>query len=172
MKYAIMTPRLRLYAPSAAEIDALMRGERQALGASIGVSIPDAWPGLELLSALPVITAEMARESGDARWMWMIIEQASSTVVGDVGFHGPLYEGDAAEIGYALLPDARGKGYATEAAEAVIRWAFANMGVRRIFAQIDPSNTASLRVAAKLGMQPQEALPGHYLCFGIGREQR
>lgn len=54
------------------------------------------------------------------------------------------------EIAYEILPDARGHGYATEAARAVLPAAFAT-GRRRVWATLRPSNTASLRVLEKLG---------------------
>lgn len=54
------------------------------------------------------------------------------------------------EIAYELLPHAHGRGYATEAASAVLPAAFAT-GRQRIWATIRPWNTASLRVLDKLG---------------------
>lgn len=54
------------------------------------------------------------------------------------------------EIAYELLPDARGRGYATEAASAVLTAAFAT-GRRRVWATIRPWSSASLRVLDKLG---------------------
>ena len=54
------------------------------------------------------------------------------------------------ELAYELLPDAHGRGYATEAATAVLEAAFAT-GRRRIWSTIRPWNAASLRVLEKLG---------------------
>ena len=65
--FDISTPRLRLYAPTLAELKQLIRGERAGLGARIGAVIRPEWPGLHLADALPAITQAMAREPGDAR---------------------------------------------------------------------------------------------------------
>lgn len=54
------------------------------------------------------------------------------------------------EIAYELLPEAQGRGYATEAARVVLPAAFAT-GRRRVWATVRPWNAASLRVLDKLG---------------------
>jgi ribosomal-protein-alanine N-acetyltransferase len=167
--YEITTPRLRLYAPTFQEIQALIRGERGALEARINATIPDDWPGEHLSEALPIITNEMTLEPSDARWVWVIIEPTAAQLIGDVGFHGPLRAEATVEIGYALLPHAQGFGYATEATAALIDWAFSHTNVAQIIAQIDPQNAASLRVAEKLGMQAVPQVEPEYLCFGITR---
>ena len=165
--FTIVTPRLRLYAPSLSEIHELIRGERAELGERIGAAIPREWPNPHLTEALPIIAEAMEQEPGDARWVWMVIEPITARVIGDIGFHGPPRAGATIELGYVLTPDAQGYGYATEAASALIHWTFARTGVAEIIAQIDPANVASLRVAAKIGMRERPpVLPG-LLCFGI-----
>jgi RimJ/RimL family protein N-acetyltransferase len=61
-------------------------------------------------------------------------------------------EGPEIEIGWRFVAEARGKGYATEAAAAVLRHALTTAGLTDVVADIDPENTASRRVAEKLGM--------------------
>jgi RimJ/RimL family protein N-acetyltransferase len=56
------------------------------------------------------------------------------------------------EIGWRLNRSAWGKGYATEAARPIIEHAFRTVGLRRIVADIDPGNSASMRVSEKLGL--------------------
>lgn len=57
------------------------------------------------------------------------------------------------ELGWAITAEAQGAGYATEAARAVLAEAQAR-GLRRVVAYTRPSNQASLRVMAKLGLEP------------------
>jgi aminoglycoside 6'-N-acetyltransferase len=81
-------------------------------------------------------------------------------VIGDVLIHlDGLDGGDGrqAEIGWVFHPDARGRGYATEAARAITEAAFGDLGVHRVWAQLDPVNTASARICERLGMR-REAL--------------
>lgn len=62
------------------------------------------------------------------------------------------------EIGYEIRRSCQGQGLATEAAAAVLDDALAS-GIRRVWATIRPHNTASLRVASKIGMTPQHTRP-------------
>ncbi|HSN28997.1 MAG TPA: GNAT family protein [Kofleriaceae bacterium] len=58
-----------------------------------------------------------------------------------------------AELGYWLGTDAWGRGYATEAAGALVDFGFREMNLARIYAQVLAGNAASCRVLEKLGMQ-------------------
>ncbi|WP_029391165.1 GNAT family N-acetyltransferase [Streptomyces xiaopingdaonensis] len=58
---------------------------------------------------------------------------------------------DEVEIGWTLHPEARGRGYATEAARAVLDWGFAHLPADRFTAMIQPANTPSIRLAERLG---------------------
>jgi RimJ/RimL family protein N-acetyltransferase len=57
------------------------------------------------------------------------------------------------EVGWHLHPDSWGRGYATEAARAVIERGF-GAGVPEVYAVVRPGNTASTAVCRRLGMQP------------------
>ena len=60
---------------------------------------------------------------------------------------------DDADLGYALLPEFCGHGYAVEAATAVLAHARATLGLGRILAITDPANQASMRLLEKLGFR-------------------
>ncbi|NYJ20926.1 GNAT family N-acetyltransferase [Glaciibacter psychrotolerans] len=60
------------------------------------------------------------------------------------------------EIGWVFHPDYQRKGYATEAARALLELAFAHIGAHRVLARLDPHNTASVALCQRLGMR-QEA---------------
>ena len=70
-----------------------------------------------------------------------------------VGYVGPWYpEGwPEQEIGYALLPEAAGKGYATEASMASLKHVYSELGWKTAISMIDKRNEASKRVARKMG---------------------
>ena len=61
------------------------------------------------------------------------------------------------EIGFTLHPDHQGHGYATEASRALLRLAFEDLGLHRVYGRLEPRNVASARVLEKLGMR-REAL--------------
>ncbi|MCB8878403.1 GNAT family N-acetyltransferase [Acidisoma silvae] len=62
--------------------------------------------------------------------------------------------GPEIEIGWRLVRSAWGQGFATEAARSVLDHALRTLRLKRIIADIDPANTASLGVATKLGFLP------------------
>jgi|GEM_PF-5059018 len=168
--YTITTPRLRLYAPSHKEVRALRNGDFATVNASVGaVASPEWLRGPSMMRFVPHLPEAMEQEPGDSRWLWLIIEPISATVVGDIGFHSPLRAHETVEIGYSVIPRVRGFGYTTEVGKALLAWTFVNTQVAEVIAQIEPGNAASLRVAAKLGMHeiPQQTI-GH-CCFSVQR---
>ncbi|MBQ9414896.1 MAG: GNAT family N-acetyltransferase [Clostridia bacterium] len=89
------------------------------------------------------------------RWGWYAmwaIELPDGTPIGDLCFKGLGPDG-AAEIGYGILEDYQGHGYATEAVAGAVAWAFSHQEVTRLEAETDPLNAASQRVLAKCGFQ-------------------
>jgi RimJ/RimL family protein N-acetyltransferase len=60
---------------------------------------------------------------------------------------------DQGEIGYALGIDYRGRGYATEAAEGLMEYAFSSLGLHRIQATTSADNPDSYKVMERLGMR-------------------
>jgi RimJ/RimL family protein N-acetyltransferase len=88
------------------------------------------------------------------QWMNLaVVVAASGVVAGEVGlcWHSEIHR--HAEIGYTFLPGHRGRGYATEAAAAMVDLAFSGLGAHRVSAQLDARNTASGRVLQRLGMR-------------------
>lgn len=86
---------------------------------------------------------------------WAVVEKSSEAVTGYCGlFYFPDVCGQPeTEIGYRLARSYWGYGYATEAASAVLNYAFNTLHLPRLIAIIDPSNVQSIRVAEKLGMR-------------------
>lgn len=89
---------------------------------------------------------------------WAIEEKASGRRVGEAGILNvkrdivPSFHG-VPEIGWGLLPEVHGKGYATEAVRAILQWAEDRFGKVRMVCIIDPDNAPSLRVAARAGFK-------------------
>jgi len=89
---------------------------------------------------------------------WSLTEKASGMRVGEAGFlEGkreivPSLKG-IPECGWALVPAAQGKGYATEAVRAALSWGDFHFGTVRMACIIAPENTPSLRVAEKTGFR-------------------
>jgi len=84
--------------------------------------------------------------------LWLVELKESGTPAGICG----LVRRDAlpdADIGYAFLPRFRARGYASEAAAAVMSYASATLGLRRVLAIVNPDNAGSIKVLEKLGLK-------------------
>lgn len=79
-------------------------------------------------------------------------------VIGDVSLWATDATGAKGEIGWTFHPDVAGRGFATEAAAAVLELGFARYGMHRITAQMDARNTASAALCERLGMQREGLL--------------
>ncbi|WP_235036872.1 GNAT family N-acetyltransferase [Actinomadura sp. K4S16] len=88
----------------------------------------------------------------DAHGQRQIIERATGLVVGTTGLFWPPTDG-VVEFGYGVVPSRRGRGYATEAARAIVAFALAAPEVDAVLATVEPSNTASVRVLEKAGLR-------------------
>ena len=87
---------------------------------------------------------------------WLIEDKASGAVVGEMGFGEfkrditPSIKGEP-EMGWSLAPAFHGKGYASEAAKAVIEWGDDNLSGKRMACIVDIRNVPSIRIAEKCG---------------------
>ena len=82
--------------------------------------------------------------------MFSVIEKSTGRWIGRLGPWMP--EGwPGTEVGWALVRDSWGRGYATEGATAATNWAFDNLGWSDVIHSIDPANVASQGVAQRLG---------------------
>ena len=84
--------------------------------------------------------------------MFSVVEKATGRWVGRLGPWQP--EGwPGTEVGWGLMREHWGKGYAVEAASAAIDWAFDELGWSEVIHCIDPQNTPSQNVARRLGSE-------------------
>jgi [ribosomal protein S5]-alanine N-acetyltransferase len=114
-----------------------------------------------MLSAAEVSEAieDSTRDFGRAGYgLWLIHEKDPAGLVGTTGLR-PL-EDIGLEIFYSLAPGSWGKGYATEAARAVLDHALGPLGLPEVLAEVDEGNTASIAVLERLGMTPFDVVPG------------
>jgi len=138
------TQRLILRPPAVEDFDAYaacMADERTARFIG-GVQVrPTAWRSFAAMTGSWVLLGF---------GFFSVIEKASGQWIGFLGTIRP--EGwPGTEVGYALIPDAWGKGYAVEGSVAVMDWAFSSLGWTDIIHTINPDNLASQAVARRLG---------------------
>lgn len=160
----IITSRLRLVPATFA----LARAELldpDDFGALLGARIPDNWPPPSVAEALPWILMRLQAAPDCGGWFsWYGLAHptqdpggAMPVLVASGGFIGPPLDGDVA-VGYAVLPQFQGRGFASEMAGALVDWALAQPWVERVVAETDSANPASVRVLGKLGFRPTGAV--------------
>lgn len=82
-----------------------------------------------------------------------LVHRVAGAAVGTCGFKGPPGPDGMVEIAYGVAPEHQGQGYATEAAEAMVAYAFASGQVRIVRAHTYAAENASTRVLTKCGFQ-------------------
>lgn len=145
---ALHTARLDLQ-PLPTAVARALPENRETAARLLGLSLPAEWPQPELLDVLPI--QAMAGPEDELFGVWMIIERKSQTVIGDIGFMGSPGEDGAVEIGYSVIFGWRGRGYATEAARAIVKWALARPEVRAVVAGCHRENVPSVRLLERIG---------------------
>lgn len=148
MKSWLTTARLGLHPLDPAAASALP-DDRELAARLIGASLSDEWPQPDLVAILPKHVAIGGEKAHFG--IWVMVERETSTVVGDSGFHGPPTPEATLEIGYSVVPERRRRGYATEAARALIGWARQQPGVDAVVAGCAAANVASVRTLEGLG---------------------
>ncbi len=149
----IRTERLSLVLLREAALAALTRRDRAAAARLQGLALPAEFPApdgsddfflevqLKRMRADPHLRAWCAR---------LMVRRSDGVVVGHCGFHGPPVAVGRTEIGYTVFPAYRGVGLATEAAAALVAWAW-ERGEMTVFAAVAPANLPSLAVVRKVG---------------------
>ena len=92
------------------------------------------------------------------------------TVVGGVGLRVRSEEHRRGDVGWVLSREVWGRGYATEAARALLGFGVASLGLHRVEATCDPANTASARVMTRIGMTYEGRMRDHLLVRGAWRD--
>lgn len=166
----LLTPRLLLEPMTLPLVEAVFRGDRDALEAITGAKVPAAWPGRALVERAFSASLDAIREDPEKR-LWgdrlMItrrvagsasahdLEPASARgerlLVGSVVFHGWPDDG-IAEVGYGVEESWQRIGIATEATRACVEWALGHAEIRAVTATTPPWHTASIRVLEKSGL--------------------
>jgi RimJ/RimL family protein N-acetyltransferase len=150
----LRTARLRLRPVAEADADALFAMHSDAHVLRYWDSPP--WSERARADRFIAASRRLAEEGTGAR---LVIDRVS-----DDAFLGwcslsrwnPGYR--SAAMGYCLAEAAWGQGYATEAADAILRWAFDTLGLNRVQAETDTRNAASARVLEKLGFRLEGTL--------------
>jgi len=163
-EYPIVTERLVLRPFAGADLDALV-----PIHSDPGVVRYLYGPARDRDELRDVLAQKAQRtvlaKEGDGLNLAAVIADTGE-LVGDVSLEWRSEPHRLAEIGYLLNPAFTGRGYATEAARALLRLGFDGLGAHRIIGRLDARNTASARVLERLGMRREAHLVENELVKG------
>ncbi len=150
MNHAIETARLAILPVTTRHVAAFFRS-RAELASLLGVAVPGDWPVCP--ESMEYWRDKADRLEKEADWAnYFYIHKRDGKVVGDGGFKGPPNAEGVVEMGYALIPEYRRLGLATEGAKALMDWAFGHPEVNYVTAETLPGGQDSMRVLEKLGL--------------------
>nr|WP_299383075.1 GNAT family N-acetyltransferase [Allomuricauda sp.] len=112
------------------------------------------WDNEEIPEAVSEgIIQEVGNKFEHEKWgLWKILDAKNKTYMGYIGFWF-FFEEALPQLVYALLPEFTGKGFATEASEEIIRYAFNELKFDYVMASMDKPNQDSIKVCNRLQMQ-------------------
>ncbi len=150
------TPRspqaVRIVHLTAAAFRALADGDLAAANTASPVPLPEYFAGPEWRGTWRRRREQVTQDPDSAAWVTGVIwDERELVAVGRAGYHGPPDHAGMVEIGYAVDPAYRRRGYARAALEALLRRAAREPAVKVVRVSISPGNTASSGLAVQYG---------------------
>lgn len=132
-----------------AALEALLAGSLESAGEVMGMTLPDVYLTQGWLWRYRL--DQMRADPDSVPWLVRAVYgRPAETVVGHAGFHGRPDADGMVEIGYAIVPEFRRRGYARAAVGELLAYAAAN-GARVVRASVSPENVASLALIRSYG---------------------
>ena len=131
-------------------------------------SIGPFYPELFWRSAFDVYNfmTDMKRQYVNNRWFSIRLTETNE-VVGEIQFHSGSRINDFVEVGWTVMPEKQGRGYATLAARKAFEVMFETTNINRIFANIATTNYNSQAVAKKLHLTYEGTVRSRTLMKGV-----
>jgi [ribosomal protein S5]-alanine N-acetyltransferase len=158
----IKTKRLELIAATP-ELARAAAGNHPQLAQLLNAQVPAEFPPEIMADVMEYFAQRLEADPGlMGWWAWYpLLEQAGERIlIGCLGFTGYPDQDDRLLMGYAMTPSYQGQGYATEAVQGLINWAFQHPQVNQVVADTFPEHAASIRVMEK----------NHMVLLGEGSE--
>jgi RimJ/RimL family protein N-acetyltransferase len=151
--HPVRTERLLLRSLQTADLDAVHRYQGDA---QVTRFLPYAPRDRATLEAKLAEWGARRRVANEGDYLQLAVERVEDgLLLGDVYFALRSAQHELGVVGWVFAPESRGRGYATEAARALLGLAFDTMRLHRVMAELDARNTASAGVCARLGMREE-----------------
>ncbi|MCI0765560.1 GNAT family N-acetyltransferase [Bacillus sp. TL12] len=148
----IETKRLKMIPFTLEFVEATIKG-RGELQEIIPYKISLEWPMPDYKDILSWIAEGLRKNPEQSKWSGLIIHKEDNVIIGDMGCKGAPDSMGTVEIGYSIVPEYQGNGYATEMAKAFVEWLQQTNEVQIIKADCFKSNIASSKVLEKTGFK-------------------
>jgi RimJ/RimL family protein N-acetyltransferase len=149
----LFTPRLELVAATA-EVARAAVSDRITLARLLSARVPASWPHELVADNLEGFARRIEADPALEGWLpWYWVTREDRTLIGNGGFGAVPAEDGSGKIGYALVAEREGRGFATEAVAAILEWAFSHPGLSRVVADTYPELRRSIRVLHKNGFR-------------------
>ncbi len=143
---------MRIVHLSAPVFSALAHGDLAAANAVSPVPLSEYFTSPDWTGVWEIRSEQVEQDPASAAWVTGVIwDEQQQVAVGRAGYHGPPDESGMVEVGYAVDPAYRRRGYARAALEAMLARAAREPDVRTVRASISPDNTASYNLVAQYG---------------------
>lgn len=165
---ALRSERLLLRAPRRADLDALHDAITESLPELVRW-LPWAHPGHARSESRRYLRVAQSTRAARSAFEFAIVERNEETLLGMASLHRVDWPRRSCGLGYWIRRSSWGKGYASEAASALLRYAFADLQLNRVEALVALENSASHGVIGKLGFEREgiargiECIDGAYL---------
>jgi [ribosomal protein S5]-alanine N-acetyltransferase len=131
----------------------LLNGNRRYIE-HLGIKCDEKWPTEDAMDILPIINSSLEVSKLPTGFeAWMIVDKTNNKIIGDIGFHGQPNEYGEVEIGFGLVEHERGKGFGSEALNAIMDWLSLQQKVKVILAECLISNKPSAVILEKAGLK-------------------
>lgn len=119
------------------------------------------WARFDRADALRLVEEQdgLAPDTAGTWFQLVILDRASSSLIGDLALHFRKDDHRQVEIGINLAPAQQGRGYAAEAIRCVLGYLFGQLGKHRVVAVTDAANDAAARVFRNVGFRQE----GHFV---------
>ena len=167
--YPVLTERLRLRPFERGDVDAVFAYRRREDVAKYLFDV--ALSREECALAVQQRTGQVALETADDKIILAVEERASGRLIGEVSLIWRSVEARQCELGWIFNPEYHGRGFATEAARALLDLAFGPGDMHRVMARCDAQNLASSRLMERLGMRREAHFREHAIVKGEWDEE-
>jgi RimJ/RimL family protein N-acetyltransferase len=167
--YPLETARLRLRPFNRGDVDAVFAYRSRPDVAEFLFDEPMSRE--EVAEAVRIRAGQIAFSAEDDKILLAVERKADGRLIGEVSLIWRSLADQQAEIGYIFHPEAQRSGYATEAAGALLEFAFGTAGLHRVYARCDARNAASARVMRRLGMREEAHFREHAQLKGRWEEE-